>query len=76
MMTNKRTRNHHLRNGSRRIEKSDGDGGTIVRSKVPCNGGHMKLTRQQANASSASSYRLQTAHFEPSLCAAAGHSNS
>src|SRR5262245_8232346 len=50
-------------------EKSDVDGGTIVRSKVPCNGGHMKLTRQQANASGASSYRLQTAHFEPTVYA-------
>jgi hypothetical protein len=50
-------------------DKSDVDGGTIVRSKVPCNGGHMKLTRQQANASSASSYRLQTAHFEPTVYA-------
>jgi len=46
-------------------EQSEVEGGKVVRSKVPCNGGHMKLSRQQANASGASSYRLQNAHFEP-----------
>jgi hypothetical protein len=50
-------------------EKSEVDGGKVVRSKVPCNGGQMKLSRQQANASGASSYRLQNAHFEPTVYA-------
>jgi hypothetical protein len=49
-------------------EKSEVDGGKVVRSKVPCNG-QMKLSQQQANASGASSYRLQTAHFEPTVYA-------
>jgi hypothetical protein len=50
-------------------DKSDVDGGKIIRTKVPCNGGNMKLSRQQANASGASSYRLQNAHFEPTVYA-------
>jgi hypothetical protein len=50
-------------------EKSEVEGGKVVRSKVPCNGGHMKLSPQQANASGASSYRLQNAHFEPTVFA-------
>ena len=32
-------------------DKSDVDGGKIARAKVPCNGGNMKLSSQQANAS-------------------------
>ena len=51
------------------LEKSEVEGGKVVRSKVPCNGGHMKLSPQQANASGASSYRLQNAHFEPTVFA-------
>ncbi len=50
-----------------RLEKSDVEGGKIVRSKVPCNGGKMKLSAQQANASGASSFRLQNASFETTL---------
>jgi hypothetical protein len=50
-------------------EQSEVEGGNVVRGKVPCNGGNMKLSRQQANASGASSYRLQTAHFEPTVYA-------
>jgi hypothetical protein len=49
-------------------EKSEVDGGKLVRRKVPC-GGSMKLSQQQANASGASSYRLQNAHFEPTVYA-------
>jgi hypothetical protein len=45
-------------------DKSDVEGGKIVRAKVPCNGGNMKLSAQQANASAASSFRLQNASFE------------
>jgi hypothetical protein len=50
-------------------EKSDLEGGKIVRAKVPCNGGNMKLSSAQANTSGASSFRLQNAAFEPTLYA-------
>ncbi|MBX9823835.1 MAG: hypothetical protein K2Y27_02455 [Xanthobacteraceae bacterium] len=50
-------------------DKSEVEGGKIVRSKVPCNGGNMKLSAQQANASGASSFRLQNASFDPTLYA-------
>ena len=50
-------------------DKSDVDGGKIARAKVPCNGGNMKLSSQQANASAASSFRLQNAAFEPTVYA-------
>jgi hypothetical protein len=49
------------------MEKSDVEGGTVARSKVPCNGGNMKLSAQQANASGASSFRLQNASFDPTI---------
>jgi hypothetical protein len=42
-------------------DKSSVEGGKIVRSKVACNGGNMKLSSEQANASGASSFRLQNA---------------
>jgi hypothetical protein len=51
------------------MEKSDVEGGTIARAKVPCNGGNMKLSAQQANASGASSFRLQNASFDPTVYA-------
>jgi predicted nucleic acid binding AN1-type Zn finger protein len=50
-------------------DKSEVDGGKIARAKVPCNGGNMKLSSQQANASAASSFRLQNAAFEPTVYA-------
>ena len=40
------------------------EGGNIARAKVPCNGGNMKLSSTQANASGASSFRLQNASLE------------
>ena len=49
------------------LDKSDVEGGRIVRAKVPCNGGNMKLSTQQANASGASSFRLQNALFETTV---------
>ena len=42
-------------------DKSDVEGGKVVRTKVACNGGKMQLAAQQANASGASSFRLQSA---------------
>jgi hypothetical protein len=49
------------------MDKSEVDGGKVARSKVPCNGGNMKLSAQQANASGASSFRLQNAAFDPTI---------
>ena len=50
-------------------DKSDVEGGKIARTKVPCNGGTMKLSAQQANTSGASSFRLQNASFDPTVYA-------
>jgi hypothetical protein len=50
-------------------DKSVVEGGSVVRTKVPCNRGSMKLSPQQANASGASSFRLQSASFETTLYA-------
>ena len=50
-------------------ERSDVQGGKIVRAKVPCDGGKMRLTSQQANTSAASAFRLQSADIEPTLYA-------
>ena len=50
-------------------EQSEVTGGKISRSKVPCDGGKMKLTSQQASASGASAFRLQSADGEPTLYA-------
>jgi hypothetical protein len=48
-------------------ERSEVSGGKIARTKVRCDGGRMKLASQQANASAASSFRLQSAAVEPVL---------
>src|SRR5262249_42116727 len=50
-------------------DKSEVQGGTIVRTQVPCSGGNMKLSAQQANTSGASSFRLQNAAFESTVYA-------
>jgi len=44
--------------------RSEVEGGHITRAKVPCNGGNMTLVSAQANASGASSFRLQQASLE------------
>jgi hypothetical protein len=41
-------------------ERSEVEGGRIARAKVPCDGGRIRLTAQQANASAASAFRLQS----------------
>jgi hypothetical protein len=51
------------------LEKSEVQGGKVSRRKVPCNGGNMKLSSQEANATGASSFRLQNASFEPTVYA-------
>jgi hypothetical protein len=53
------------------LQRSEVQGGEIVRAKVPCDGGKMRLTAQQANASAASAFRLQSADIEPTLYARA-----
>jgi hypothetical protein len=50
-------------------EKSEVQGGRITRSKVACNGGKMQLAAAEANASGASSFRLQSADIRPVLYA-------
>src|SRR5262249_2413119 len=50
-------------------DKSDVEGGRIVRTKVPCNGRHMKLTPHPDKPSAPSSCRLQNASFDPTVYA-------
>ena len=51
------------------VERSDVQGGRIVRAKVPCDGGKMRLSSQQASTSAASAFRLQSADIQPTLYA-------
>jgi len=48
-------------------EQSEVKDGRIVRAKVPCDGGKIKLTSQQASKSAASAFRLQSADIQPTL---------
>ena len=50
-------------------DQSEVQGGKVSRTKVACNGGNIKLSAQQANASGASAFRLQSAAFNPSVFA-------
>jgi hypothetical protein len=50
-------------------ERSDVVDGQIVRTKVTCDGGKMRLSSQQASKSAASAFRLQSADIEPTLYA-------
>jgi hypothetical protein len=52
-------------------ERSSVEGGTVLRAKVPCDGGKMKLSSQEAAASAASAFRLQSAEIRPNLYAQA-----
>ncbi len=52
-------------------ERSEVQGGEIARAKVPCDGGKMRLTPQQASKSAAAAFRLQSATHEPTLYARA-----
>ncbi len=51
------------------VERSDVQDGQIVRAKVPCDGGKMRLSSQQASKSAASAFRLQSADIQPTLYA-------
>jgi hypothetical protein len=48
-------------------ERSNVKDGQVVRAKVPCDGGKMKLSSLQANTSAASAFRLQSADVQPVL---------
>src|SRR5580704_8810123 len=43
--------------------------GEVVRAKVPCDGGKIRLSSQQASKSAASAFRLQSADIQPTLYA-------
>jgi hypothetical protein len=50
-------------------ERSEVKDGQIVRTKVPCDGGKVRLTSQEASKSAASAFRLQSADIQPTLYA-------
>jgi hypothetical protein len=50
-------------------EHSDVQGGQVVRVKVPCDGGKIRLSSEQASKSAASAFRLQSADIHPTLYA-------
>jgi len=50
-------------------ERSDVRDGQIVRAKVPCDGGKIRLSSQQASKSAATAYRVQSADIQPTLYA-------
>jgi len=50
-------------------ERSDVRDGQIVRAKVSCDGGKIRLSSQQASKSAASAFRLQSADIQPTLYA-------
>jgi hypothetical protein len=50
-------------------ERSDVKDGQVVRTKVPCDGGKVRLTSQEASKSAASAFRLQSAEIHPTLYA-------
>jgi hypothetical protein len=50
-------------------ERSDVQGGKIVRARVPCDGGKIRLTSEQASTSAASAFRLQSGEVRPRLYA-------
>lgn len=52
-------------------ERSDVQGGQVVRTKVPCDGGNIQLSAQQAGQSAASAFRLQSADTVKTLYARA-----
>src|SRR5215468_9565426 len=48
-------------------EQSEVQDGQVVRTKVACEGGRIRLTSQQASKSAASAFRLQSADIDPTL---------
>lgn len=50
-------------------QRSEVQNGKVVRAKVACDGGKMRLSAQEANTSAAGAFRLQSADIEPTLYA-------
>ena len=50
-------------------DHSDVAEGQIARAKVPCDGGKIRLSSQQASKSAATAFRLQSAEIEPRIYA-------
>jgi hypothetical protein len=50
-------------------ERSDVKDGQVVRTKVPCDGGKIRLSSNEASKSAASAFRLQSADIDPTLYA-------
>jgi hypothetical protein len=48
-------------------DQSDVRDGQVVRSKVPCDGGKIRLSAQQADKSAGSTFRVQSAEIQPTL---------
>ncbi|MBX9774620.1 MAG: hypothetical protein K2Y71_09415 [Xanthobacteraceae bacterium] len=51
------------------MERSTIQGGRVVRTNVPCDGGRMRLSAQQASQSAAAAFRLQSADSQRTLYA-------
>jgi hypothetical protein len=51
------------------IEQSDVRDGQVVRTKVPCDGGKIRLSSAEASTSAASAFRVQSADGQPTLFA-------
>jgi hypothetical protein len=51
------------------LVRSEVADGRVVRTKVPCNGGEMKLSSAQAGQSAATAFRVQSADIQPKLYA-------
>lgn len=51
------------------LEHSEVKDGRVVRTKVPCEGGEMRLSSAQASASAATAFRVQSADIHPRLYA-------
>ena len=49
------------------FDHSNVQDGQVVRTQVPCDGGKMRLSSQQASKSGASAFRLQSAEISPTL---------
>jgi hypothetical protein len=51
------------------FQQSNVQGGQVVRSKVPCDGGNMALNTEEASKSAASAFRVQSADIQTRLYA-------
>jgi hypothetical protein len=49
------------------FQQSNVQGGEVARATVPCDGGHMQLSADEASKSAASAFRVQSADIHPTL---------